>query len=114
MRGSGARSLPILTHLLAHSGRLEANELAAAFKKGGFVFPEHVLKRMIRVADKSNKNSITFDEFLHLTNFLEEQRASFRRADQDGNGKVRRSRVSAELASPRHLTLHLLTRGSLR
>lgn len=70
------------------SGRLEASELAAAFKKGGFVFPDHVLRRMIRVTDKTGKNSLSFEEFLQLTAFLEEMRTNFRRADQDGNGKV--------------------------
>ena len=53
------------------------------------MFPDHVLCRMIRVTDKSGKNSLAFDEFLQLTAFLEEMRTNFRRADQDGNGKVR-------------------------
>jgi len=44
--------------------------------------------RMIRVTDKTGKNSLSFEEFLQLTAFLEEMRTNFRRADQDGNGKV--------------------------
>ncbi|KIZ04000.1 hypothetical protein MNEG_3963 [Monoraphidium neglectum] len=70
------------------NGRLTAMELQAALQLGGLNFSLATVAHIIRIHDRSNSGSITFDEFSKLHEFLTNVQHSFEYFDQDRSNSL--------------------------
>ncbi|PWY70389.1 calcium binding modulator protein [Aspergillus sclerotioniger CBS 115572] len=73
----------------SHSGSLTELELGSALVNGDFTsFHPNTVKMMIRMFDRNNSGTISFDEFVALWRYLAAWRELFDRFDQDRSGRI--------------------------
>ncbi|PKY08036.1 EF-hand [Aspergillus campestris IBT 28561] len=73
----------------SHTGALTELELGSALVNGDFTsFHPRTVKTMIRMFDRNNSGTISFDEFVSLWRYLAAWRELFDRFDEDRSGRI--------------------------
>eukprot|EP01099_Mayorella_cantabrigiensis_P006464 TRINITY_DN541_c0_g1_i2.p1 TRINITY_DN541_c0_g1~~TRINITY_DN541_c0_g1_i2.p1 ORF type:complete len:139 (-),score=38.06 TRINITY_DN541_c0_g1_i2:195-611(-) len=71
---------------LNKDGVIDAHELSQAMKRAGYSFSDRVLKKLVRTA--GHKDTLSFEAFIDMTDYLSAQKQSFQREDVDKDGKI--------------------------
>lgn len=80
------------------NGRLTATELQSALQLGGLNFSLSTVAHIIRIHDRANRGSITFDEFTKLHEFLTNVQASFDYFDHDRSNSLSYDEIHSALS----------------
>jgi Ca2+-binding EF-hand superfamily protein len=81
-----------------NTGRIDAEELRAALSSSGSEFKASTAERLIRMFDKDNNNSISFQEFRAAHDFISSMASGFRSRDTDKSGTLEGPEVKEALA----------------
>lgn len=83
---------------VSNSGALSATELSSALVNGDYTsFDPHTIALMIRMFDRNNSGTVSYEEFLALWRFLAAWRELFDRFDEDKSGKISKPEFSNAL-----------------
>ncbi|CAH1725500.1 unnamed protein product [Aphis gossypii] len=81
-----------------HSGSITANELQSALSNGTWTpFNPETVRLMLNMFDKSNKGTISFEDFGALWKYIVDWQNCFRSFDKDNSGNIDKNELRAAL-----------------